>query len=68
MQEQYQCCFCGEEITEAFPDPCSLGFTVGFSLPSEKQTSQGFFCHIKCFESKLHPSTPLYVKDIMEET
>jgi len=66
MDIQYQCCFCGQSIASMPPDPCGLAFTAGFLLPTEKQVNQGFFCHITCFEKRLHLSVPLYAKDIFE--
>ena len=65
-QDQYQCCFCGRTIADRGIDPCGLAFTAGFMLPPERQASQGFFCHVACFEERLHPSTHLYAKDILE--
>jgi len=64
---QYQCCFCGKQITNKSPNPCSLAITTGFVLPADKQINQGFFCHIECFEERMHPSTQLYVKKILEQ-
>ena len=65
-QEKYQCCFCGQTVSDTQPDPCGLAFTTGFTLSQDKQINQGFFCHIKCFEERLHPSTPFYAKDLLE--
>ncbi len=66
MPDQYQCCFCGEGIADDFPDPCGVALTAGFRLPSDNQVTQGFFCHFKCFEEKLHSSVPFYAKDLLE--
>jgi hypothetical protein len=65
-QTKYQCCFCGQSIIDRTPDPCGLAFTAGYTLPPDKQVNQGFFCHIKCFEERLHASAPFYAKDILE--
>ncbi len=65
-QNQYQCCFCGQLIKVEMPDPCGLAFTAGFASPPNKQVNQGFLCHIKCFEERLHPSVPFYAKDLLE--
>lgn len=64
---QYQCCFCGERIAKVSPDPCGLAITASLILPIEKQVTQGFYCHIKCFEKKLHSLAHLCVRDIMED-
>jgi hypothetical protein len=64
---EYQCCFCGIGIREQSLDPCGLALTVNFSSPEEIQESQGFFCHLSCFEERLHPSATLYVRDLAED-
>lgn len=62
----YQCCFCGERIVNKMPDPCALEFTAGYRLPSNERVSQGFFCHMACFEKRLHSSVPIYAKDLVD--
>lgn len=49
------CCFCGQVIEEALPDPVSL--TI--ALPEGAQ--QQLYCHWRHLKSALHQSVPLYV-------
>lgn len=67
-QPKYQCCFCGDRIETKGADPCGLALMAGFVLPSDDQMSQGFFCHMRCFEERLHRSTPLYTKDLLDNS
>jgi hypothetical protein len=65
--QQYQCCFCGEMISDRTPDPCSLALTAGFTQAPDRQVNQGFFCHMECFKKRLHPTTPFYAEDILDD-
>jgi hypothetical protein len=59
-QEKYMCCFCGETIPRRGPDPCSLAFTINFTKPEDDQITEGFTCHYKCLEERLHTSVIPY--------
>jgi hypothetical protein len=65
MRIEYQCCFCGKGIDDGLGDPCGLALMTELRLPTEKQLTQGFYCHIKCFKERLHSSVPLYVEDVL---
>jgi hypothetical protein len=41
------CCFCGEDIGDADPDPCSV------SVVTSKGKEQIWRCHSACFGAKL---------------
>jgi len=65
--EKYQCCFCGDRIEKVAPDPCSLEVITNFLAPTDKQHSQGLFCHLGCFEERLHPSIPQYLRQLLDD-
>ena len=51
---QLQCCFCGNQIVTATPDPITL--TVHIDSDEE----QNVFCHYRCLKRVVDPSVPLY--------
>ncbi len=65
--ESYVCCFCGNPIESGGPDISSLLYTTNWDRPREHQHDQGLFCHAACLASRLHPSVPLYVLDLVDE-
>jgi hypothetical protein len=50
----FQCCFCSKGIESTDIDPCNLDILINIDKPKNKQSNQIFYCHIACFESKLH--------------
>lgn len=50
----YRCCFCNTMIQSNDVDPCDLNILINIDKPKNKQDNQTFYCHIHCFEQKLH--------------
>lgn len=48
------CCFCNEHIESNNINPCDLNILTNWDKPEEKQRNQTFWCHIECFQKKLH--------------
>jgi len=65
--EEYQCCFCGDRIEKIKPDPCSLGIIANYLSSPNQHHSQGMFCHLRCFEDRLHPSIPRYLTELFDD-
>ena len=61
MNENYQCCFCGQTIEPSFPDVGGLLYTAAVDQTSDRQHDQQLFCHTACLEARLHPSVKMYV-------
>ncbi len=52
--EQVQCCFCGNAIVVATPDPITLKVHI------DRDEEQKLFCHYRCLKRAMDPSVPLY--------
>ena len=48
------CCFCGKEIREEPPDPCTLTVAAVEGKP------QWWSCHAECFKAKLAAEPPIF--------
>ena len=57
MGQNYQCCFCGEEIAHRPPDVCALVLHTAFQEGLSEAT-QTLFCHSACLKESLHSSVP----------
>jgi hypothetical protein len=51
---RFQCCFCGNSIEPAAPDPVPLGIRL------QHGASQEIFAHAACLRQLLHPSIMLH--------
>jgi hypothetical protein len=47
------CCFCGETVEDAGPDPCALMVWIHWRRPEDEQMSQQFFAHADCLRSRM---------------
>lgn len=62
MQEMlYRCCFCNTMIESNQVDPCDLNILINVDKPKEKQDNQTFYCHVRCFEERLHENIRNYL-------
>jgi len=49
-------------------DPCDLNILTNVDKPKNRQDNQTFYCHVHCFEKKLHDSVRGYlVVQIVED-
>lgn len=60
------CCFCHETIEEEDGDPCGIALTANYTKSVEEQVTEGLFCHLRCFEEKIHKSSISYLRDLIE--
>lgn len=51
------CCFCGESLS--FESAAKI-----YVSKDEYSPEQQIFSHWECLEDELHPSVPLYIKDL----
>ena len=66
---EYQCCFCGEGISETAEtlsplDPCAVVLVANWHHSTSKQVEQQFFCHLSCFKSRVWHNVPVEVEEL----
>lgn len=49
-----QCCFCGNTIVVATPDP------IAFTVHIDEDEEQTLFCHYRCLRRLVDSSVPLF--------
>lgn len=57
----YRCCFCVAIITTDNIDPCLIDILININKPKVERYNQIFYCHLKCFEQKLHEKIRFYL-------
>ena len=62
LKHQYQCCFCGEAISESAVDPCAIVLVGNWAGPEPEQAEQQFFCHVACFKKAMWPNVPVEIE------
>jgi hypothetical protein len=60
------CCFCDQIIESNKTDPSELIVLTNMDKSREKQHSQGFFCHLSCFQKTLSKKVPLCLYDLVD--
>lgn len=56
----YRCCFCNKKIESTKTDPADINILINIDKSGEQQVSQNFYCHVKCFQEKLHDSIKMH--------
>jgi hypothetical protein len=64
----YQCCFCAAGIESGGFDIGMLLYTTNWDKSESEQHVQQFFCHANCLRTALHPSTPIYVLEELDDS
>jgi hypothetical protein len=67
LKHTYQCCFCGEGISESAADPCAIVLVGNWGGTEEEQAEQQFFCHVACFKKAMWPNVPVEIEGLVEE-
>lgn len=66
INQNFQCCFCGEGIESDVINVTSLIVISNWDKNQDVQQEQQLFCHIECLKSKLCKGVPLYIADIID--
>lgn len=64
MNNNYQCCFCGNRIET--DDVTGLIDVSNWEKDKNEQQEQQLFCHMECLKEKLSAKTPLYIADLTD--
>jgi hypothetical protein len=67
LRHTYQCCFCGEGISESAVDPCAIVLVGNWGGPEANQAEQQFFCHVECFKKALWPNVPVEIERLVAD-
>lgn len=58
----YECCFCGDHISEESEfDPCFVSIVSNLDKDENQQLEQMFFCHYTCFKNSMDSSVSMYL-------
>lgn len=57
---KFACCFCNKSIESSKTDPADINILINFDKDKEYQRNQSFYCHVKCFEDKLHSAIKIH--------
>jgi hypothetical protein len=64
---KYQCCFCGQGISESAVDPCAIVLVGNWQSPEPEQAEQQFFCHVACFKKAMWPNVPVEIEELVSD-
>jgi len=56
----FRCCFYNTKVGSSKVDPTNINILINFDKKEESQYNQDFFCHVNCFQKKLHDAIKMH--------
>ena len=67
MNNNYQCCFCGNAIkSNKKLGVTGLVVVMNWDKDREEQQEQQLFCHMDCLKNRMDSKVPLYLADLID--
>jgi hypothetical protein len=67
LKHRYQCCLCGEAISQSAVDPCAIVIIGNWAASESEQASQQFWCHVVCFRRALRDDRHVEIEELVAD-
>jgi hypothetical protein len=69
-QYGFLCCFCNQSIESSETGLADISIMINIDKSKDQQYDQFFWCHVQCFEEKLHDAMKMHfhLHNILDES